>query len=32
MSARHMGERFIEAMDCAFDNFKERNEVVLWKM
>jgi glycosyltransferase involved in cell wall biosynthesis len=32
MSARHMGERFIEAMDGAFDNFKERNEVVLWKM
>jgi glycosyltransferase involved in cell wall biosynthesis len=32
MSARYMGERFVESMEGAFENFKPRNEVVLWKI
>ena len=32
MSARHMGQRFVDSMDGAFENFKPRNEVVLWKI
>ena len=32
MSAPNMGKRFVESMEGAFDNFKPRNEVVLWKI
>ena len=32
MSARFMGERFIEYMEGAFDNWKPRNKVELWKV
>lgn len=32
MSARYMGERFVESMEGAFENFKPRNEVNLWKI
>jgi glycosyltransferase involved in cell wall biosynthesis len=32
MSARHMGQRFIDSMDGTFDNWQPKNEVVLWKI
>ncbi len=32
MSARYMGQRFIDSMDGTFDNWQPKNEVVLWKI
>lgn len=32
MSARYMGERFVDVMDYVFDNWKPRTDVVLWKI
>jgi len=32
MSARHMGQRFIDSMDGVFDKWQPKNEVVLWKI
>lgn len=32
MSANQMGARFIESIDSTFENWKPRNEVVIWKV
>ena len=32
MSARHMGQRFIDSMNGAFENWKPKTEVTLWKI
>lgn len=32
MSSKNMGNRFIECMDSAFENWKPKNELVLWKV
>lgn len=32
MSSKNMGNRFIECMDSTFENWKPKNELVLWKV
>ncbi len=32
MSAKNMGERYIEAIDTTFKNWKPKTELVLWKV
>jgi glycosyltransferase involved in cell wall biosynthesis len=32
MSARYMGERFVDVMDYVFDNWKVKEDIVIWKI
>ena len=32
MSSKNMGNRFIECIDSTFENWKPKNELVLWKV
>ena len=32
MTAKRMGNRFIECIDSCFNNWKPKNELVLWKI